>query len=323
VTAYSFLAALPALLALAGFVLYQILGSNRSGDEITRRIVDKLRKAAPTKLAADKRLSGTQLERLLLADHELHKMVGEQDFLLLKQALRQQFVISLTVYFLAVAFCALSAFLFFRQTQAKKEFRIEHISFADNEPQSHGLPVDLDLLQLNWQSSGEPEDASTYLENVETHAKTGTIAVPSSEHSVRFPPDSYKSILVNRQRGETNRVRAVFQSKQGVFVSDVLNLPVGLTILTVVDSTAHLTVAAMIDNSRIPNYDFEAKIVIPPRTATGRFVSVGPSILYRFKSLKIPNPRSVDWSAAKGVYLTPDDPRLVRFQFLIDGSLSP
>jgi hypothetical protein len=79
----------------------------------------------------------------------------------------------------------------------------------------------------------------------------------------------------------------------------------------------------MIDNSRIPNYDFEAKIVIPPRTATGRFVSVGPSILYRFKSLKIPNPRSVDWSAAKGVYLTPDDPRLVRFQFLIDGSLSP
>jgi hypothetical protein len=53
-TPYSFLAALPTLLALAGFVVYQLVGTNRSGDEITRRIVDKLRKNAPTKLTEDR-----------------------------------------------------------------------------------------------------------------------------------------------------------------------------------------------------------------------------------------------------------------------------
>jgi hypothetical protein len=322
-TPYSFLAALPALLALAGFVVYQLVGTNRSGDEITRRIVDKLRKNAPTKLTEDKRFSGSQLERLLLADQELHKVVGEQDFLLLKQALHQQFIISLTVYSLAVLFCALSAFLFVRQVQAKKEFRIDHISFASTEPQSGGIPVDTDLLQISWQSSGEPEDATAYLENVQTHAKTDVVVVPASEHTIRFQSASYKAILTNRHRGDSNRIRLVLQSKLTVFASDVIDLPVGLTVLTVVDSTAQLTVAAMIDNSRIPNYDFEAKIAIPPRTSSGRFVSVGPSISYRFKPQTIPNAKQVDWPSAKGVYLGPDDPRLVRFRFLIDSSLNP
>jgi hypothetical protein len=55
---YSFLAALPAILGFAGFVLYQFLGTNRSGDEITRRIVDKLRKNAPSKVERDQRLTG-------------------------------------------------------------------------------------------------------------------------------------------------------------------------------------------------------------------------------------------------------------------------
>jgi len=322
-TPYSFLAALPALLALAGFVVYQVVGSNRSGDEITRRIVDKLRKNAPTKLADHKRLSGSQLERLLLADQELHKVVGEQDFLLLKQALHQQFIISLTVYSLAVLFCALSAFLFVRQVQAKKEFRIDHISFASTESQSGGIPVDTDPLQISWQSSGGPEDATAYLENVQTRAKTDVVVVPASEHTIRFQPASYKPILTNRHRGDSNRIRLVLQSKLAVFASDVIDLPVGLTVLTVVDSTAQLTVAAMIDNSRIPNYDFEAKIAIPPRTSSGRFVSVGPSISYRFKPQTILNAKQVDWPSAKGVYLGPDDPRLVRFRFLIDSSLNP
>ncbi len=113
-TPYTFLAALPALLALAGFVLYQLLGANRSGDEVTRRIITKLRKTAPARIDKDQRLTSQQVERILLADHELQKVVGDQDFQLLKQALHQQFVTSLTVYSLAVLFCSLSVFLFVR-----------------------------------------------------------------------------------------------------------------------------------------------------------------------------------------------------------------
>src|SRR5260370_40778359 len=141
-TPHSFLAALPALLALAGFVLYQLLGANRSGDEVTRRIITKLRKTAPARIDKDQRLTSQQVERILLADHELQKVVGDQDFQLLKQALHQQFVTSLTVYSLAVLFCSLSIFLFVRQAQSKKELRVEPFSFKSLDPGSRGPPVD-------------------------------------------------------------------------------------------------------------------------------------------------------------------------------------
>lgn len=322
-TPYKFLAALPALLALAGFVLYQLLGTNRSGDEVTRRIIGKLRQKAPAKIDKDQRLTAGQIERLLLADQELQRLIGEQDFLLLKQALRQQFITSLTVYSLAILFCALSAFLFARQAQAKKELQIDHFSFSSLDTNSAGMPVDIDALEVSWQSLGEPEDVTAYLENVQTRAKTGSVNVPASEHTVRFQPNFYRSILVNRQQGETNQVRAVLQSKRAAFASGVLDLPVGFTVLAVVDSAAQLTVAAMIDNSRIPNYDFEAKIVVPWRSQAARFLSIGPTIPYRFTPQKISHPKQLDWTSAKGVYIGPGDSRLVRFQFLVDNSLNP
>ncbi len=183
--------------------------------------------------------------------------------------------------------------------------------------------MDLDPIEISWQSFGEPEDAKVCLENVQTQARTDFVTVAASEHAVRFQPSAYRAILINRVRGQTNQIRMVLQSSKASFVSNVVDLPVGITILTVVNSSAELTVAAMIDNSRIPNYDFEAKIAIPPRTSSRRFVSVGPNIPYRFKPQKILYPKQIDWIGARGVYLGPDDPRLVRFQFLIDSSLNP
>ena len=293
-TPYTFLAALPALLALAGFVLYQLLGSNRTGDEITRRIVDKLRRQAPNKIDQDQRLTGSQVEHLLLGDETLQKLIGKQDFLLLQQALRQQFITSLTVYSLSVFFCALSVVLFVRQAQAKKELQVDHFSFSSLDPTANGLPVDLDPLQVTWQSAGEPEEVKAYLENVQTRAETTPLVVPASVHNVRFQPDVYHNILQNRQRGQTNQIRVVIQSKKAPFASDPVDFPVGITVFAVVDGEARLTVAAMIDNSRIPNYDFEAKIVVPSRSPGRDPLSIGPSIPYRFPTQRVSHPTQLD-----------------------------
>ena len=320
-TPYSFLAALPAVLGFAGFVLYQFLGTTRSGDEITRRIVDKLRRNAPTKIEPDKRLTGSQLERLLGGDQDLQRLIGNQDFELLRQALRQQFIMSLTVYSLAVLFCVLSVVLFVRQAQAKQKLQVDHWSITSADGNSGGLAVDLDSLRVSWRSSGEPEDTRLYLENVQTSSRTSPEIIPSSANSVEFLPENYRDILTTRIRGQANRIRAVIQAKNAAFVSDPVELQVGFTVLTVVDSTSRLTVAAMIDQQRIPDYDFQAKIVVPASTARGSPLSIGPSIPYRFPVREIQHARQYDWTDAKGVYFGPDDPRLVRFQFLVDSSL--
>jgi hypothetical protein len=111
--AYTFLSALPALLGLAGFVLYQLLGANRAGDEITRRIIDKLRSATEANGAPlDQRLTPKQLGRLLEQQQRLRKVVGQHDFVLLKQALSQQFVQTILVYVLTLGFCGWSVYLY-------------------------------------------------------------------------------------------------------------------------------------------------------------------------------------------------------------------
>ena len=46
-------------------------------------------------------------------------------------------------------------------------------------------------------------------------------------------------------------------------------------------------------------------------------VAIGPDIPYQFKPIKISRPKELDWSNARGVYFSPDDPRLVRFDWLI------
>jgi hypothetical protein len=113
---YTFLSALPAVLGLAGFFLYQILGANKSGDEVSRRIIEKVRSDVTAGIPPDQRLKPKQVERLLEQDHHLKMVVGDHDYRLLKQALTQQFVKTVLVYVFALGFCSWSIYLFV-QTQ--------------------------------------------------------------------------------------------------------------------------------------------------------------------------------------------------------------
>ena len=160
------------------------------------------------------------------------------------------------------------------------------------------------------------------MENIQTGARSDVVAVPSAQGSVRFEKDSYRSVLTERNCGGKNRVRLVLQARQAVFKSEVKDLEVGITVLTLLDGDAHLTVAAMIDTSRIPFYDFRAKIIVPGRNLATPPLSVGEQILYQSRPLTVRRPAQYDWDEAKGVYFGPDDAALVRFQFLIDHSVT-
>ena len=94
---YAFLSGLPAILGILGFVVYQFLKSNSQGDQITKKIVEKIRSQSPEIASDIQGLSPTQLDKKLELDHDINRLVGKQDYQLLKQALRQQFLTTLTV----------------------------------------------------------------------------------------------------------------------------------------------------------------------------------------------------------------------------------
>lgn len=316
---YSFLSALPAVLALAGFVCYQMLAANRSGDEITRRIVDKLRREAPTE-TPDQRLNAKQVEHLLSTQQRLREVAGTQDYLLLQQALKQQFYISLAVYLATIGFVAWSVYLFVHQSTVKKDLSVDQIVLSDREPEAEGLLVDLDPLTVSWEAQGEPEDVKVFLENVDTHARTDAKVASSSELKLSFERQDYSALRARREKGANNRLRAVVQAQKSSFRSDPGDVQVGMVMLTLADSTG-IDVAAMIDNSRIVNYSFDGKVVIPSKNGGGNPISIGPDIPYDFRKRKVQQANNYDWDEVKAVYLGPDDGHLVRYEYLIDNAL--
>jgi hypothetical protein len=105
-----FLSSLPALLGITGFVVYYFISRNRGGDRITLDIVAKLRREVPERFPPEAtKLDSATLAKLVESDTILRSKVGEQDFQLLRDALRQQFITSVIVY-------GLCAFIFLAGT---------------------------------------------------------------------------------------------------------------------------------------------------------------------------------------------------------------
>ena len=74
---------------------------------------------------------------------------------------------------------------------------------------------------------------------------------------------------------------------------------------------------AMIDNSVVPRYRFDAKLVVP-RAHSTEYLSLGGTISNGQRDFEAPDANAYNWSAAKLVYLGPDDRRLVRTEIVSD-----
>jgi hypothetical protein len=98
-------AAVPAILGLTGFIASLFLRRAKGNDQITLRIIDKIRLNAPD-LLADRLeiMSPSALSKTIAVNALLRSQVGEHDFQLLRAALQNQFIISLVVYGLC-GFC--------------------------------------------------------------------------------------------------------------------------------------------------------------------------------------------------------------------------
>ena len=311
-----FLSSLPAILGLTGFVVFQLLRSTGSGDPIVLRITQKLRNAVPSKLPRRK-LTAEQLQNLLDKDNALKQLVSEQDFRLLRQVLRQQFIISMLVYVICAILLVSGIWLYLKQAN---RLDLESIVVQSANPNAGGLAVDIDDLAISWKSNGTPEEIDTYLQNVETGSESTHLKVQSSANKVVFCRRDYVHVLSNRAKGGSNRIEAVLQGRSQAFTSKGIALQVGIRIV-VIAFPEKVTVAAMIDNHRIDYYSFEAKVLLPFKDPALKPVVLGDEMKYGKTDFPVANLAAVDWNAARIVYFNPDDQRIVRTGFIVDSNL--
>ena len=308
-----FLAGLPALLGIVGFVVYQILQHSGKPNAVISAIVEKLRLAAPERMP-DQRLTASAVDRLLRRDDGLRHLVSEQDFALVKKVLNQQFVTSLVVYLLCGGLCVFGVLQYVRQQTAT---RISDIAVVG--PGGAQALVDLDPLNVSWKTEGEPQRVRAYLENVLDGSRSKIYTTDSTDRSVTFCPDDYKSVRASREKGGHSGIRVVLEAPKQVFRSEKFDLLVGVQLLLVAD-TKTATLAATIDNVLVQGYTYEAQVVLPQKKSLAPVV-FGGTITSK-KDWPLKKPDSIDWTSIKIVFFAPPlDRNTVRPSYLVDPSL--
>jgi hypothetical protein len=107
-------------------------------------------------------------------------------------------------------------------------------------------------------------------------------------------------------------VRVAARTKLGVVKSEEFVLRVGLKVPAVPVREDHeVWGVAMIDNTSLPNYHYQAKLIVWPQAAAVP-VSFGDDMHTPKTVFPVANHDQLNWNTAKIAYYGPDDSRLVR-----------
>jgi hypothetical protein len=310
-----FLAGLPALLGFTGFVIFQLVQHSGKPNPIVGGIVTKLRNASPERVP-DHRLTASAVDRLLQRDDALRHVITDQDFLLLKKVLNQQFVTALIVYIVCAGLFVFGIISYVHELHATT---VSDITLASADVPGGGDLVDLDPLTVYWKTQGDPSRMTLYLENIQNGMRSKEFQVASSDRRLTLCPDDYRNALSVREKDGRNRIRVILEAPSKPFRSEEFNLRVGIRLLLVADPQK-VTLAAMLDNSLIQNYVYDARVVLPRKHDLDVVSLAGP--INSKKDWTVTSPASIDWAQAKMVFLEPAADRpVVRPSFLIDESL--
>lgn len=312
-TLNSFLASLPALLGITGFVVYQLLRSNLAGDPIIQEILKKLRQQNPDAAARYDKLKGRALENQLKHDQALQNLISQQDFVLLQQTLRHRFIISLVVYGITTLLFLVGVFLFYRTVMTPKRLVLGDWTIQSVEPGAGGRAVDLDELVIGWKADGEPEDVIIYLENVQTSRRSIEMKTSSHQQKITISPRSYSACLADRNLRGRNRIRVVCQTSKETFKSKESDLLVGIQVLAFHDAEKNaVRIAAMIDQSAIQFYQFEAKAIVWTSGKPPQILEYGGKSIASVGTFPVEQQEGIRWDTLKVHYFGPDEPFIVR-----------
>lgn len=313
-TVFGFLAALPAILGVTGFALYLLL-KDRGKDPLLERIVDKLRVETADRLVGhNEHLTSHALAKAIKGDQRLRAIIGEQDCRLLEKLLHHRFVTSLVVYVLCALLFLVGVAGFIWVSTRTPPLTISNVGLIDEEPEASSLLVDLDRLTITWSASGSAREVRAYIENVDSKSRSTEFAALSSDGKVTFTPADFRAVLASREHRGRNRVRAVVRSDTLTEASATSDLLVG-TKISVVAFPEKVTIMARIDNQPVHFHDFEATLSVWTKRPND-IVAFGRAIKYSANDFPLDSTREYDWTSAKLVYFGPDDPRIVRPEFL-------
>jgi hypothetical protein len=303
---------------LTGFVVYQFIARNSAGDRITRDIVAKLRTTHAGALpGGGDRLTPAALAKALDQNARLKAEVDVQDFELLRDALRRQFITNLFVYSLCGVLFLVGVGLFTWNTVRPHPVVISNLSLQGGGRSIQ--PVDTQPLLVRWTADGDREDVSISLLNTETSTRGPALTANSDDGRLLLQPDQYHGVLSRRGAGEANPLRVIVQTHHSAFNSPVTPVQVGITVEAVKFDESRIRIVPMIDNAIVQDWPFEAKLLVwtKPSHGSPEPVTFGGQLVAGNDTVRPQRGTAYDWSTAKLVFFGPGDPKMVETE--LDG----
>jgi hypothetical protein len=253
--ALTFLKSLPAVLGVVGFFAYLWAGQYRIGGDLMKGVVEKLRAAPNVDIQNYATLTPARIERLIERDAAVRRAVNSEDRKLIRLIVILHNIVTVIVLLVCAALVGAGVWLISRP---------DPLLVIPHEP-SRGLAglngellVDLDPLKVEWDTTGEVDKISVFLENVETGARTVEKTVLADVRTVSFDADEVHRVATVRTYHGKNRIRSVVawpghevRSKNAVnvFVGVKVRLMVGGTLVTPNETRSINTLYATIDDS--------------------------------------------------------------------------
>ncbi|MBB6143041.1 hypothetical protein HNQ77_000985 [Silvibacterium bohemicum] len=316
----SFLGGLPALLGIAGFFAYLWVGQSKIGGELLKDIVQRLRTNPNLDLKAYGDLSPAKLGKLVESDSRIKDSVNAQDQKLLRLLIILQHGLTVIVLLVSAGLVGLSVWLISRPQPLSVTVKAP----TDVNKDAEGLLVDLDPLDVQWQSQGVPETVTVFLENVDTGAQSGKRTPAADIRDVVFSPSEVHQVATDRGYHHKNRIRSVVEWSKGKATSQPVDLLVGINVELALygqliaasgkTGVIHTLVATIDDDTAALPTDYCFTVDMVGRSKTSAVV-IPLNSCNADTQVSIPGLNTLDWTRPLGlVYNTPDDRKIVRTQ---------
>lgn len=257
---YEFLAALPAMLGITGFVIYLIIKKSVSNDPVINSILEKLKYEEPSYYKHILKLTPSEKSKILINDAKLREKVSEADRKIINRVITTHYRTNIFVYVICSLLLISGVYLYIRP----KPLTISSIQIQNAETEDYDLIVDIDPIVITWISNGNNEAVEVVLENIQTGKQSERYKALASDGQIKILADdfyNYDKILSNRTPNESNRIRAIIYSDNESFNSKPFELKVGVKIICYPESNM-LIFNAIVDQYIIDNFHFAPQIAL-------------------------------------------------------------
>lgn len=265
-TNLDFLAGLPAVLGIGGYVAFYLSRSREQASPILKTIVEIIKQKGEALPDLDGRLTAKQVFGLLEKSPELRRRLEPKDYALLESVMKRDershvFAMIGLVVALLMSLGAYAYLQTFKPT-------IISVSIAAERPSGSPTTVanTIDDLIVNWSHSGDNQPFTLHVLNANSPNAKVTKQIMAADHTALLSASELRSLWPHPELGKKTPLRIEFSNDNGYKSFGPFDVVTALELMYFVEGR-HLTVASMNGQGTLIPHSFESKCVAWPKVA--------------------------------------------------------